>query len=99
MEYIYIELYVYVHTHRNFFFVFCLFRATPIAYGDSQARGLTGATGAGLHHSSWQCSILNPLSKVRDQTCNLMVLRFFSTFTTMGTPDFYILESTALQKL
>ena len=27
-----------------------------------------------LHHSSWQeCQILNPLSKARDQTCNLMV--------------------------
>ena len=26
-----------------------------------------------LHHSSWQHRILNPLSKARDQTCNLMV--------------------------
>ena len=26
-----------------------------------------------LHHSSWQCRILNPLSKARDQTCHLMV--------------------------
>ena len=26
-----------------------------------------------LYHSSWQCRILNPLSKVKDQTCNLMV--------------------------
>ena len=25
-----------------------------------------------LHYSSQQCSILNPLSKARDQTCNLM---------------------------
>ena len=25
-----------------------------------------------LHHSSWQCWILSPLSKVRDQTCVLM---------------------------
>ena len=25
-----------------------------------------------LHHSSWQCQILNPLSKARDRTCNLM---------------------------
>ena len=25
-----------------------------------------------LHHSSQQCWILNPLRKVRDQTCNLM---------------------------
>ena len=26
-----------------------------------------------LRHSSWQCWILNPLSKARDQTHNLMV--------------------------
>ena len=25
-----------------------------------------------LHHSAWQCRILNPLSKVRDCTCILM---------------------------
>ena len=34
-----------------FFFFFCLFRATPAAYGDSQARGQIGAVAAGLHHS------------------------------------------------
>ena len=35
-----------------------------------------------LHHSSWQYQILNPLSEVRDQTCNLMVpsrIRFHCT--------------------
>ena len=26
-----------------------------------------------LHHSSWQRRIINPLSKCRDRTCNLMV--------------------------
>ena len=25
-----------------------------------------------LHHSSWRCQILNPLSEARDQTCILM---------------------------
>ena len=25
-----------------------------------------------LHHSSWQCRILNPLCEARDQTCVLM---------------------------
>ena len=25
-----------------------------------------------LHHSSWQCQILNALSEARDQTCILM---------------------------
>ena len=37
-----------------FFFFFCLFafsRATSVAYGGSQARGLIGAVAAGLHHS------------------------------------------------
>ena len=28
------------------FFVFCLFRAAPVAYGGSQARGLIGAVAA-----------------------------------------------------
>ena len=40
-----------------------------------------------LHHSSWQCRILNPLSEARDQTLNLMVprqIRFFCNTT--GTP-------------
>ena len=34
-----------------FFCPFSLFRATPTAYGSSQARGLIGAVAAGLHHS------------------------------------------------
>ena len=40
-----------------------------------------------LHHSSRQCRILNPLSKARDLTCNLMVpnwIRFCCAM--MGTP-------------
>ena len=32
-------------------FSFLLFRAAPGAYGGSQARGIIGATSAGLHHS------------------------------------------------
>ena len=36
----------------GFFFVFWFFfRAAPVAYGISQARGPIGATAAGLHHS------------------------------------------------
>ena len=31
--------------------VFCLFKATPAAYGGSQARGPIGAVATGLHHS------------------------------------------------
>ena len=60
----------------NFFFVvlfFVLFRATPEAYGGSQARGLIGAVATDLHHSSQRRRILNPLSEARDRTRNLMV--------------------------
>ena len=40
-----------------------------------------------LHHSSWQHWILNPLSKARDQTCNLMVPSQISFHCAMmGTP-------------
>ena len=42
--------------------------AAPTAYGDFQARGSIRATAAGLHHSSWQRRILNPLSEARDRT-------------------------------
>ena len=55
-----------------FLFVFCVFTATPKAYGNSQARGPIGTTVAILHHSSQQHWILNPLSKARDQTHVLM---------------------------
>ena len=34
-----------------FFFVFCHFRATPVAYGGSQARGLIRAIASAPHHS------------------------------------------------
>ena len=69
------------------FLFFCLFRATPVAYGGSQARGLIGAVASGLcqdhssvgsscvcdpQHSSRQCQIFNPLSEARDHTCLLM---------------------------
>ena len=38
------------HNGRVAFF-FLLFRATPVAYGGSQARGPIGAPAASLHHS------------------------------------------------
>ena len=44
------------------------FRAAPMAFGGSQARGQTGAVAAGLHHSSQQRQILNLLSEARDRT-------------------------------
>ena len=42
-----------------------------------------------LHHSSWQCWTLNPLSEAGDQTCNLMApsqIHFHCAM--MGTPTF-----------
>ena len=55
-----------------FFFFFLHFRALPMAYRGSQARGPIGAVVAGLHHSSRQCQILNPLCEAGDRTCILM---------------------------
>ena len=56
-------------------FIFCLFRAAPAAYRDSQARGQIRAVVADLHHGTQQHRILNPLSEARDQTCILMDTR------------------------
>ena len=42
--------------HTSFFF-FSPFRAVPVAYGISQARGWIWAIAAGLHRSSQQCQI------------------------------------------
>ena len=59
------------------FFSFLHFRAAPVAYGGSQPRGQIGATAIampdlklvyGLHHSSLQGQIPDPLSKGRDQS-------------------------------
>ena len=52
----------------------CLFlslRAVPSAY-EGSCRGQIGAAAAGLHHSSQQHWILNPLSEARDWTLILM---------------------------
>ena len=94
----------------KFFFIFLFFfslfffffRAAPMAYGDSQARGPIEATAAGLHHShgnanqslichlhhsSRQCWIL-PLSEARDRTCILMdASQIHFLWATMGTPQ------------
>ena len=70
----FVHLFIYSH----------LFRAAPVAFGGSQARGPFGAVASGLYHSHsntgsesclWPTSqftahwILNPLSKARDWTC------------------------------
>ena len=83
--------------------------AAPTAYGSSQARGESElhlpayATATAtrdpscvcdLHQSSGQCQILNPLSKDKDRTGNLVVpsqIRFHCA--TMGTPINSLLEA------
>ena len=54
------QLFMYIYTHTNtqnfsifffFFSVFCLFKATPVACGGSQAKGLIRSTAAGLRQS------------------------------------------------
>ena len=88
---------IFSNTEFSFFFLsfffflllfFCLLRATPVAYGGSQAKGLIGATAAGLRqsHSNTRseprlqpttqltaCRILKPLSEARDRTHNPIV--------------------------
>ena len=46
-----------------------------------------------LHHSSWQCRILNPLSEAMDQTFNLMVpSQIHFPCATTGTPKNHFLS-------
>ena len=56
----------------RFYFLLLLFSTAGAAYGGSQARGQIRATAAGLHHSSQQCRLLNPLSESMDWTRILM---------------------------
>ena len=77
------------HSHKIdlFCFLFCLFRATPVAYEvprlvvKSELQLQTYATATAthdlshvcdLHHSSQQCQILDPLRKAWDRTHILM---------------------------
>ena len=47
------DIFSYAVGHLDIFcfFLFCLFRAAPAAYGSSQVRGQIGAAAASLHHS------------------------------------------------
>ena len=81
-----------------FFLLFCLslclsvfFRAAPTAYGSSQNRGWIGPVAAGLHHSSWQHQIPNPLSEARDGTHMLMDTSWVCYhWVMMGAPSLFI---------
>ena len=52
-----------------------------------------------LHHSSWQCQNLNPLSKARDQTHNLSVyIHSFSHIILHHVPSQVIIVPCAIQQ-
>ena len=57
-------------------FLFLLFRATPAAYGDSQARGQIGAVAAGLCHSH---SIMPQPCNARSEPCLWPTPQFTAT--------------------
>ena len=93
----YICMYVCIFIFLIFFIIlfFCLFRAAPMAYGSSRARGWFRAAAADLchsttamsdlshicdlHHRLWQHGILNPLSEARDWTSSSWILVGFVT--------------------
>ena len=78
-NYLFLSIYLFIY--------FCLFRAAPMAYGggsqassESELYSLAYATAmatqhpshvCGLHYSSGQHRILNPLSEASDRTCVL----------------------------
>ena len=109
------ELYYMLVLLPSFLFIyFFLFRATPAAHGGSQARGPIGVVADGLWHghscadlcracdlhpSSRQCRVLNPWSKARDRTCNVMVpsrIRFRGATTGTPLPSFLKVNSVPL---
>ena len=91
------------------FVVIVLFRATPAAYRDSQAKGGIRAVAPGLRHSHsntrselhlqptpqlHQRRILIPLSKARDQTHILMDTSWIRfPCATTGTPHYQVLTA------
>ena len=86
------------------FFIFLLFRATPMAYGGSQARGQIGAIAAVLFHSHINVRSKQylrttpklthgPLSQARDRTHILMYTSLICfCCAIMGSPIFAALN-------
>ena len=86
----------------NYYTLFFFFRATRAAYVSSQTGGRNWSCSCAyatatatrdpsricdLHHSSWQCQILNLLRDARDQTWILMDTSWVHyCWATMGTP-------------
>ena len=98
---------VFVFWYFGFFCLFVLlFRASPMAYGNFQARDPNRAAPAGLchshqedpspdcnlHHNSGQRWVLNPMSKARDQPGILMdTCQIHFHCATKGTPQTVLL--------
>ena len=80
------------------FFVLLLFlpfRATPAAYGGSQARGPVGAAAAGLHHGHSHTRFLTHWTEARDRIRSLMVVSWIPFCrATVGTPTCLVLNYT-----
>ena len=90
----------------GFIFMFLLFRAVSEVprlgvelelqlLADATATAMQGPSHVcNLHHSPWQCLILNSLSEARDRTRNLMVpSQICFGCTTKGSPVWYIILS------
>ena len=77
---VWVEFFIF---YFYFFGLFAFYRAAPAAHGGSQARGSNRSCSLSSSgskpclrptpHCSWWRWILNPLSKARDRTPNLMV--------------------------
>ena len=92
VEFYFLFLFIFIYL----FLSFCPSRAAPTAYGGlelllpayARATAMPDPSRVcNLHHSSWHRWTLNPLSKARDRTRNLMIpswIRFHCA--TMGTP-------------
>ena len=69
------------------FLNFCLFRATPAAYGGSQDRGPIGAVATSLHHShSNTGSLTHWVRPGIKPPSSWMLVGFVNCWATMGTP-------------
>ena len=90
------DLEVVLHCGWYYFLLllFCLFRAAPIAYGASQARGQIGATAASLHQSHSNVGSLTHWARPGIKpTCSWVLVGFVNHWATTGTPcGWYSLE-------
>ena len=88
VSYSFIALFFFYHIHVLFLnkLFFFFFRATPEAYGSSQARDLIRATVAGLHHSHQQHQVHGNAGSLThwsrpgiEPTTSWSLVRFIST--------------------